>query len=878
MKNVLRVLKRDFLRLLKAPIALMVVCALVLLPSAYTWYNVVGFWNPYENTGNLRVCVVNEDAGGESALTGHMDVGDMIVEQLGQNTQLAWAFVDRDTAMSELESGTCYAAFVIPADFTERLLSLAHGVDADTVQPDIEYYVNEKIGPVSPKITDTGATTLDETVNSAFVSAVSDAVVNAAEQAVGKAVDAGKQAESRALEGAAQGAQALADARTALAEVSGKAQSAQGSISTAHESLSQAAGQIDTAARLLQDLSAGTLQAQRDLATFSAAAAPLIGNGLQDIAQASDAAEQALQPVAEKLGAVQGDISASLSRAQAALDEGAAFANMLQSVGDALPEDSLAKDALTSAATDLTEANGALQQKLDGLTAVHNQAEQANQAAADALGPLNDAVQQASGSLSTYTSGLFGTTVPAVSQNLADLSSTAAALSSAIASQQTLADQASLLLDELSGALGTAVDTLSQADTLLQDLENDFDTVQTDLQALQGSSALDELFGDSSLDAQQIASFIGAPTSVVTEQLYPVSSYGAAMAPLFMNLTFWIGAFMLLVVLKQEVDDEGVPGITLAQRYLARLAFFAVLAVLQAIVCCAGILVIGVSPANAPALFLAAAVASLSYLGIIYALSVTLQHVGKGLCIVLVFAQIPGATGLYPVEMTSGFFQAVYPLFPFTYGIGALREAICGFYGLHYAGDIAMLALFFCGACVAGLLLRPLLANVNRMAARQVREGGIYNGEAVEIPARPFRISQILGALAEKEQYRARLEERTEKFERYYPRLLRGAIIAGIAVPAVLVLLFALTPAEKVTLLTVALAWFVVIAVFLVVVESMRYGLERQTAFEDMPPEDLVDLYTQRNSLVRAGERSAWSTARTAAPASQDAKGGEKDA
>ena len=98
---------------------------------------------------------------------------------------------------------------------------------------------------------------------------------------------------------------------------------------------------------------------------------------------------------------------------------------------------------------------------------------------------------------------------------------------------------------------------------------------------------------------------------------------------------------MLLVVLKQEVDDEGVPGITLAQRYLARLAFFAVLAVLQAIVCCAGILVIGVSPANAPALFLAAAVASLSYLGIIYALSVTLQHVGKGLCIVLVFAQIP---------------------------------------------------------------------------------------------------------------------------------------------------------------------------------------------------------------------------------------------
>ena len=56
MRNIARVLKRDLFRLLKAPIALLVVSALLILPSAYTWYNVVGFWNPYEHTGNLRVC------------------------------------------------------------------------------------------------------------------------------------------------------------------------------------------------------------------------------------------------------------------------------------------------------------------------------------------------------------------------------------------------------------------------------------------------------------------------------------------------------------------------------------------------------------------------------------------------------------------------------------------------------------------------------------------------------------------------------------------------------------------------------------------------------------------------------------------------------
>ena len=79
----------------------------------------------------------------------------------------------------------------------------------------------------------------------------------------------------------------------------------------------------------------------------------------------------------------------------------------------------------------------------------------------------------------------------------------------------------------------------------------------------------------------------------------------------------------------------------------------------------------GLSPSRRRRSILAAVVAALAYLSIIYALSVTLQHIGKGICVLLVFAQIPGATGLYPVEMTSSFFQTVYPFMPFTYGINA---------------------------------------------------------------------------------------------------------------------------------------------------------------------------------------------------------------
>ena len=81
--------------------------------------------------------------------------------------------------------------------------------------------------------------------------------------------------------------------------------------------------------------------------------------------------------------------------------------------------------------------------------------------------------------------------------------------------------------------------------------------------------------------------------SLDTVQLYPVDTYGAAMAPLFMNLTFWIGAFMLMVVLRQEVDSSGIRKLTLTQRYLGRFLLYALLVILQAVVCCAGLPVIG---------------------------------------------------------------------------------------------------------------------------------------------------------------------------------------------------------------------------------------------------------------------------------------------
>ena len=46
-----------------------------------------------------------------------LDAGETIIENLKENKQLGWTFVDEDEAKEGVKSGEYYAAIVIPEDF-----------------------------------------------------------------------------------------------------------------------------------------------------------------------------------------------------------------------------------------------------------------------------------------------------------------------------------------------------------------------------------------------------------------------------------------------------------------------------------------------------------------------------------------------------------------------------------------------------------------------------------------------------------------------------------------------------------------------------------------------------------------------------------------
>ena len=96
----------DVRNLFRNVIAAIVVMGLALVPPMYAWFTTLGFWDPYDNTGNIKVAVASEDAGYTSDLIPTpINAGEQIIGKLRANDQFAWQFVSAEAAVEGVRSG-----------------------------------------------------------------------------------------------------------------------------------------------------------------------------------------------------------------------------------------------------------------------------------------------------------------------------------------------------------------------------------------------------------------------------------------------------------------------------------------------------------------------------------------------------------------------------------------------------------------------------------------------------------------------------------------------------------------------------------------------------------------------------------------------------
>lgn len=732
MRNIIAILKRDLSRIRGSVVALIVAVGLVIVPTLYAWFNIAGSWDPYGNTGNLKVAVANSDDGYMSDLIPvRVNIGDTVVSALRENDQLDWRFVSESDAVEGVRSGEYYAAVVIPENFSSRMMTV---FSSDAEHAEIVYYENQKANAIAPRVTDKAASTVRQQIDETFAKTISD-VGLATTSSLLEFMD-GDQIAAYAgnLSGTLAGAiTTLRDASGSVDEFAGLLQSSTGLLDSTSDLLASAGTASKDAEALVGDAKTG-LSGMHDALDAAVAA---INQSLKDSAGDYDAAAKAID---EAFGAADAHVSLTVTQLRDASADVAKRASDMRDVqdnilaverdveGSNLPEKLKAELVQKIDIVANTVGNVANQQEL---LAKHlsDAAASLETGAADARAKaqaVKDGIAEAKGSIGGVKDSYNATLkqqISDLSDAVADVARRGSDMADDLGATVTdLSHAASALSDDLAGAhevlAGASADLVSAADDL-QRLKEGLDTAVT-------SGDLDrvrELIGS---DPAALADALAAPVALDRQAVYHIKNYGSAMAPFYTTLSIWVAGIVLAAMLKANVDEADVKALgnpRLHELYLGRYAFFALLAFAQATLVCAGdLLFFGIQCEHPFQFMLVGWLAGFVFSNVIYTLTVSFGDIGKAIAVVLLVMQVAGSGGTFPIEMTADFFQAVYPFLPFTHAINAMHAAMAGAYGMEFWIELGTLALYLIPSLALGLVFRRPVIHANRWIIEKLEE------------------------------------------------------------------------------------------------------------------------------------------------------------
>lgn len=732
MRNIIAIFKRDLSRIRGSVVALIVAVGLVIVPTLYAWFNIAGSWDPYGNTGNLKVAVANSDDGYMSDLIPvRVNIGDTVVSALRENDQLDWRFVSESDAVEGVRSGEYYAAVVIPENFSSRMMTV---FSSDAEHAEIVYYENQKANAIAPRVTDKAASTVRQQIDETFAKTISD-VGLATTSSLLEFMD-GDQIAAYAgnLSGTLAGAiTTLRDASGSVDEFAGLLQSSTGLLDSTSDLLASAGAANEDAEALVGDAKTG-LSGMHDALDAAVAA---INQSLKDSAGDYDAAAKAID---EAFGAADAHVSLTVTQLRDASADVAKRASDMRDVqdnilaverdveGSNLPEKLKAELVQKIDIVANTVGNVANQQEL---LAKHlsDAAASLETGAADARAKaqaVKDGIAEAKGSIGGVKDSYNAT----LKQQISDLSD---AVADVARRGSDMADDLGATVTDLSHAASALSDDLAGAHAVLADASADLVSAADDLQRLKEgldtavtSGDLDrvrELIGS---DPAALADALAAPVALDRQAVYHIKNYGSAMAPFYTTLSIWVAGIVLAAMLKANVDEADVKALgnpRLHELYLGRYAFFALLAFAQATLVCAGdLLFFGIQCEHPFQFMLVGWLAGFVFSNMIYTLTVSFGDIGKAIAVVLLVMQVAGSGGTFPIEMTADFFQAVYPFLPFTHAINAMHAAMAGAYGMEFWIELGTLSLYLIPSLALGLVFRRPVIRANRRIIEKLEE------------------------------------------------------------------------------------------------------------------------------------------------------------
>lgn len=715
MKKIGRVFLYDISHIKKNVIAMIVVLGLCVVPSLYAWFNIAASWDPYSNTNGLKVAVANTDQGYEGeVLPLQINIGDTVISNLRANDQLDWTFTGKKEAIEGVKSGKYYAAIVIPKSFSQDMMSL---FSDEMKHSDILYYINEKENAIAPKVTDKGASAVQQQIDEIFVKTAAQVGLDLMDT-ISKATDSdsAKTAAENLTGNIRKIGADLDSAAGTVKAFSNMTVSMQQMLEATADILNKAGQNTEENMSLLNETGDSVDSLRGAVSGTTESVNQVLAQGSKCYDAISGQIGDAFSSISTDVGATSGSLKSLASEVQVVIDRYEGFRDSVQQLADSYP---LASDLLQPIIGNLNESIAHQEAVRDKLNEAATKITETTTDAGNYQEQLDQLVQQSSKEISGIRSDYENNVKTQINTMFGTLGDTSSAVQSLFGSMDKGMEDMEKLAGDAGSGLGNMKTTLDTSASLLTEIADKVNQVAEKLETAVQDGNMQTLKNVLGSSPEIVSSFVSAPVKMKTKALYPVENYGSAMAPFYSTLSIWVGGIILVAMVKVTASanlKRALRPLKPYQIYLGRYLLFMVLGLIQSGLICLGDLYFLGIQCEHPFLFLLAGwVSSIVYVNIIYTFTVSFGDVGKAVCVVLLVMQVAGSGGTFPIEVAPEIFRKIYPLLPFTHSMTAMRECIAGFYGYTYWIELGKMGLFLCASLFLGLVLRKPVIRLNEL-------------------------------------------------------------------------------------------------------------------------------------------------------------------
>ncbi|WP_374965938.1 YhgE/Pip family protein [Lysinibacillus sp. RS5] len=765
-QQVFQIYKGDIHNILTNWVVAVIIGGLIFLPSLYAWLNIYASMDPYAHTANMKIAIVNEDTGA-NVRGEDIHVGNDVIANLSTNKSFSWQFTSREKAIDRLKNGDYFAVIVIPSDFSQKLTSI---LSNQPTKAHIDYYVNEKINAVSPKITIKGASGLTQQVSSEFISTVNGtlfSIFNTIGVEMEREIPDLRTFENyiftieQHLPGIetflAQTAKGGKEAETLLNHTMTQVPEVEKLTNEGLTTIQQGLKLINEADTLFTELSPiikKDLEAVQNIAQRFTELVGKLENANVDtatIAQTKDTIKKQLNASHEKINSSIQTLEALQKLTQADASTHKQLENKVQNILTALQQSNSeeVKTLLTNkkiieqleairgdlqANPSLTDYSlsslTALNQLNTLLTDVSNKVQQLNNIDGEKikkdLADVQSVAQNASNNLNQFLTHYNDHLEPQIRTTLSSAKNTLTNASSMLTDVKSFLPQVSDRLTNAKNTLATANKTIATVQSNFPALSTKIKDLAEKLRTLESEADISEIVQLLKNDVNAERDFFEEPIKLQEHRMFPIDNYGTAMTPFYTVLSIWVGCLLLISLLSVDIHDNHQYSIR--EVYFGRLLTFATFSFIQTLIITIGDIVLLDGSISAPYYFIPfGLLISLVFVTVVYTLVSVFGNVGKALAIVMLVLQIAGSGGTYPVELLPKFFQIINPFLPFTYAIEMMREAVGGIIWSKVFVDLAFLSFFWLIFILFGFFMKKLLSEKMELLMNKTRGLDIFH-------------------------------------------------------------------------------------------------------------------------------------------------------